>query len=91
NEMDFYIASFMYFFLSAMGFATLYPYMDSSFLQAFSLRLQRSVNAVAAIYPACLGGLCFASGPDGFPRVFISIILPASKAHALNGFLKTPV
>jgi hypothetical protein len=32
-----------------------------------------------------------ASGPDGFPRVFIAIILPASKAHALNGFLKTPV
>jgi hypothetical protein len=32
-----------------------------------------------------------ASGPDGFPRALISIILPASKAHALNGFLKTPV
>jgi len=31
-----------------------------------------------------------ASGPDGFPHVFISIILSASKAHALNGFLKTP-
>ena len=27
-------------------------FMDSSFLQAFSLRLLRSVNAVAAIYPA---------------------------------------
>lgn len=32
-----------------------------------------------------------ASGPDGFPRAFISIILPTSKAHAPNGFLKTPV
>jgi hypothetical protein len=29
------------------------PYMDSSFLQAFSFRLLRSVNAVASIYPAC--------------------------------------
>jgi hypothetical protein len=32
-----------------------------------------------------------ASGPDGFPRVFIPIILSASKARALSGFVKTPV
>ncbi len=29
--------------------------------------------------------------PMEYPRVFISIILPASKAHALSGLLKTPV
>jgi len=31
------------------------------------------------------------SGPDGFPRVFISITLLASKALGFVGFLKTPV
>jgi len=65
-------------------------YMDSSVLQAFSLQLQWSVNAVAA-YIRPFNKAFIASGPDGYPRIFISIILPASKAHTLNGFLKTPV
>ena len=65
--------------------------MDSSDLQA-SHSLMAAVGERSLLpYIRPVGEALVASGPDGFPRAFISINLPASKAPGLNGFLKTPV
>jgi hypothetical protein len=60
------------------------------FCKSFLFDFITSGNAVAPNYPTCCRGL-YAPGPDGFPRVSLVIILAASKAHALNRVLKTPV
>jgi len=49
-----------------------------------------SGSAVAPIYSAC-GEALRASGPDGFPPVFIPIILSVWLNLGLSGLVKTPV
>jgi hypothetical protein len=59
------------------------------FCKPFLFDFITSGNAVAPIYPAYYWGF-MAPGPDGFPRVSVSIRLPASKALGWIGILKTP-
>jgi len=67
------------------------PYMDSSFFASFSLSIATISKTQLHPYIRPIIEGFITSGPDGFPRVFVSINLPASKALGLHGFLKTPV